>query len=177
MNTKGKSTSSSNKHNFCFFSFASSNNIFYSLISSILIIDFVILKLEYYYFIQLYTFFCLLLEWEYNINYILKNFITSKTFCYNTFVVLTVPLNLLFCIKNVSNNESFMFQIILLAYYNHNMKDTPKEGLHAHTTYNPDEWGSTTTEQGNRTSRRLAKDQVMETPVLEPPPAPPPYRL
>ena len=173
MNTKRKSTSLSNIHNFWFSNFTSSNDIFYSIISSILIIDFVILKLEYYYFIQLYTFFCLLLEWEYNINYILKNFITSKTFYYNTFVVLTVPLNLLFCIKNVSNNESFLFQNTILAF-KATMKDTPKGGLHAHTNYNPAEWGSTTRKQRTRVSRRLAEDQVdRENPSIEPPPAPP----
>ena len=117
MNIKGKSTFLSNKHNFWYFIFIFSNNIVHSLISSILVIDFFIFKLEYYLFIQWYTFFCLLLEWEYNTDCVLKKFITNETFYYNTFVVLTVPLNLLFCIKDISNNESFLFQITILASY------------------------------------------------------------
>ena len=61
------------------------------------------------------------------------------------FVKLMVPLNLLFCIK-ISNNEIFVFQIIL--GYSQTSMDTEEGGLHAHTVYNPDAGGSTTTEQG-----------------------------
>ena len=88
------------------------------------------------------------------------------------FVNLTVPQNLLFCIK-ISNNEIFVFKIIILAY-KHISMNVEEGGLHAHTQYNPDAWGSTTTEQGTRVSRRLAEDQVIgENRSIEPPLAPP----
>ena len=52
------------------------------------------------------------------------------------FVNLTVPQNLLFCIK-ISNNEIFVFKIIILAY-KHISMNVEEGGLHAHTQYNPD---------------------------------------
>ena len=89
-------------------------------------------------------------------------------------VGLAVPLNLhFFCIKIVSNKKSFLFQINILAS-NTSMATDRREGLHGNTPYNPNEWGSTTTEQGTRVSRRLAEDQVMDVVALDPPPPPPP---
>jgi len=100
-----------------------------------------------------------------------------KIFEFFNNVGLAVPLNLhFFCIKIVSNKKSFLFQINILAS-NTSMATDRREGLHGNTPYNPNEWGSTTTEQGTRVSRRLAEDQVMDVVALDPPPAPPALQI
>ena len=138
------------------------------------LINFCLTSIEIYYYEQIYllslVYFFMMIEGKNILLYMLELF-SSKFINFISFVGLPVPLNLPFCMKKISNNELFLFQISILASTLTSM-DVKEGGLHAHTIYNPDAWGSTTTEKGTRVSRRLAEDQVMGNLVIEPPPRP-----